>query len=89
LIRKKNDVIDFEREFETYSKWDGEKHYFSFQKDGGMVTLMKHKDGTITYHRMTLALCDLKEIILVDVYEYLWANRKLINKGLKTKNVVK
>jgi hypothetical protein len=83
VIRKKQDVIDFVKEFESFSEWDGAKYYFTFQKDGGTVTLMKYEDGTITYHRMTLALCDLKEIILVDVYEYLWANRKLINKELK------
>lgn len=85
MIRKKKDAIDFVKDFESFSKWDGVKHYFSFQKDGGTVTLMKYEDETITYHRMTLALCDVKEIILVDVYEYLWVNRKLINKGLKEK----
>jgi len=70
-------------EFETFAKWDGEKHYFVFQKYGGTVTIMKHDDGTITYHRMTLELCDIKEIIIIDVYEYIWKNRKLINQALK------
>jgi hypothetical protein len=88
MIRKKQDAINFVNEFESFAEWDGRKYYFAFQKDGGTVTLMKYEDETITYHRMTLSLCDIKEIILVDVYEYLWVNRKLINKGLKTKNVV-
>jgi hypothetical protein len=85
MIRRKQDVIDFVKVFESFAEWDGEKYYFTFQKDGGRVTLMKYEDETITYHRMTLSLCDLKEIILVDVYEYLWSNRKLINKRLKEK----
>lgn len=83
MIRKKKETIQFIAEFEHFAEWDGSKHYFTFQKDGGTVTIMKYEDGTITYHRMTLALCDLKEIIICDVYEYLWKNRKLINQSLK------
>jgi hypothetical protein len=83
MIRNKKDTILFITEFEKFAEWDGNKHCFTFKKDGGTVTLMKCQDGTITYHRMTLALCDLKEIIICDVYEYLWNNRKHINKFLK------
>jgi hypothetical protein len=83
MIRNKKDTILFITEFEEFAEWDGNKHNFTFQKDGGTVTLIKYQDGTITYHRMTLALCDIKEIIIVDVYEYLWKNRKHINKFLK------
>jgi hypothetical protein len=83
MIRKKKDCIDFERNFETYSSWDGVKYFFTFEKEGGSVTLMKYEDGTITYHRVNESFCDIKEIILVDVYEYLWKNRKYINKTLK------
>lgn len=83
MIRKKKAAISFIEEFESFATWDGTKHFFIFEKDGGMVTLMKYPDETITYHWMTLSLCDLREIIICDVYEYIWENRKVINQSLK------
>jgi hypothetical protein len=84
MIRKKKDVFEFVNLFETFSEWDGTKYFFTFKKDEGTVTLMKYDDETITYHRMNESFCDIKEIIIVDVYEYLWKNRKYINKVLGT-----
>jgi hypothetical protein len=83
MIRKKTDVIEFLERFESVSEWDGEKHFLKYTKELGKVTLMKYEDGTITYHRINDSFCDIKEIIIVDVYEYLWKNRKYINKSLK------
>jgi hypothetical protein len=83
MIRKKKDVFQFVERFASYSNWDGIKYYFVFQKYKGTVTLMKYQDDTVTYHRMNELICDIKEIIIVDVYEYLWKNRKYINQQLK------
>jgi hypothetical protein len=82
LIKRKSDIQDLLSKFCLYAKWDGIKYYLTFEKDGGTVTLMMYEDGTITYHRVNESFCDLREIILVDVYEYLWKNRKYINKIL-------
>jgi hypothetical protein len=83
MIRMKKDVFQFVDEFESFSKWDGSKFYFIFPKESGTVTLMKYDDQTITYYRKNELFCDVKEIIIVDVYEYLWKNRKYINKVYK------
>lgn len=89
MIKSKKDVIRFVNGFEEYAYWDGTKHYFTFKKEEGIVTLMKYEDETITYHRMNVAFCDIKEIIICDVYEYIWANRKAINLSIKEKALKK
>lgn len=83
MIKRKKDTWRFITDFEAFAKWDGTKFYFAFEKDGGTVTLMKYEDDTITYHRMNSVLCDIKEIVICDVYEYIWSNRKAINQALK------
>jgi hypothetical protein len=83
VIKRKKDTWRFIKDFEVFAHWDESKHYLVFEKDGGTVTLMKYVDGSITYHRKNLKLWDLKEIVICDVYEYIWVNRKAINQALK------
>lgn len=88
-IRKKNDIEKRLTAFENWTKFDenGKKHYFVFEdvERNGIWTLMKYRDGVFTLHGRGETYCDRGEKVLKgeDLTDFIWNNRKQINKSLK------
>lgn len=88
MIRRKSDIPHIIKNFEEFSKKEGNKYYITFETENpiGTITLMKYQDGNFTYHRKNELYWDIKEIqmdsgILIDV---MWGFRKSINRFIKS-----
>lgn len=82
MIKRKRDIPKFLKNFVTFATWDGTKHYLTIDD----TTLMLYDDGSFTYYRKKERFWDLKEIELEpeELQEFLWDNRKEINKKVVT-----
>jgi hypothetical protein len=87
IIKSKDNIREFLDSFDSFSQWDGTKHYFHFE-DGlpsGSITLMKYPDGTFTLYQKNKYFWDTKEQphCIGELLSKLWCYRKRINESLK------
>lgn len=87
MIKYKREVSNFIKNFEVFSRFDGEKYYFVFETKApkGTVTLMKYDEGNFTLHRKNEVFWDIGEVEIngEKLKEFIWENRKSINANLK------
>jgi hypothetical protein len=87
IIKSKANIREFLDSFESYSQWDGKKHYFYFN-DGlpdGSITLMKYPDGTFTLYQKNKYFWDTKEqhYGIRELLSKVWYYRRHVNHSIR------
>lgn len=91
IIRSKEHVKKLMCEFKNFSQKDMERNkwylVFENKERNGVWTLMKYPDNSWTIHGKGEKYCDPDETNLTEeeTIDFIWKNRKSINKTLKNK----
>ena len=94
-IVKKIDVENFLSHFKDVADYDydGKKYYFVFEdvtRNGDWTLMFYDTEDQWTIHGKGLDYCDLseKEFVKEELVNFLYKNRKYVNKEIKKKNKV-